>query len=122
MAQVHVTIHNTRDGGVIATVGNDDLGWDTYPIRGERQTLPVTFMVPDAHEQPLPVVRNRDGQLSCQDLVIADIEARKAVGMERYGVLLYPNNGRDTLQDAYEEALDLTVYLRGLLEEREAAK
>ena len=45
-------------------------------------------------DQPLPVVN--DGP-SVQDLVIADIEQRKQLGIERYGTELQPLNGRDTL-------------------------
>lgn len=65
--------------------------------------------------QPRPVVN--DGPC-VQDLVIRDIEHRKAVGLKKYGTLLQPGNGRDALQDAYEEALDLCQYLRQALEER----
>ena len=52
-------------------------------------------------------------------LVIADMEARRLVGIERYGTPLQANNGRKALVDAYQEALDLVVYLRQELEERE---
>lgn len=52
------------------------------------------------------------------DLVMADMVERKRVGIERYGVALQAHNGRDALQDAYEEALDLTMYLRQAIEER----
>jgi hypothetical protein len=51
--------------------------------------------------------------------VIADLDARMALGVQRYGVPLQPFNGRDMLQDAYEEALDLAVYLKGCLLERD---
>ena len=68
----------------------------------------------DEH-QPPPV---RNERVAIQDLVIADIEARKAVGLERYGTLLQAFNGRDALMDAYQEVLDLAVYLRQALEER----
>lgn len=51
-------------------------------------------------------------------MVIEDIEARKAVGLERYGTLLQANNGRDSLQDLYEELLDAATYVRQLIEER----
>lgn len=51
------------------------------------------------------------------DQIIADIEARKVIGMERYGTLLQAHNGRDAKRDAYEEALDLVQYLRQALEE-----
>lgn len=47
-----------------------------------------------------------------QDLVIADIEQRKQVGVERYGTTLQPFNGRSSSRDAYEEALDLTQYMK----------
>lgn len=50
-------------------------------------------------------------------LVVADIEQRKLVGLERYGTLLYPHNSRNALQDAYEEVLDLCQYLRQAIEE-----
>jgi len=46
------------------------------------------------------------------DLVIEDMKARDELGFKRYGVRLQPHNGRNALQDAYEEALDLVVYLR----------
>lgn len=54
-----------------------------------------------------------------QDLVIQDIEARKAFGKAKYGTLLQPFNGRNALMDAYQEALDLAVYLRQALYEAE---
>jgi hypothetical protein len=54
-----------------------------------------------------------------QDMVIADIEARKGVGIERYGTVLQPFNGRDALLDAYQEALDLCQYLRQMIYEQE---
>jgi len=52
------------------------------------------------------------------DLVIADMHARDHVGRQKYGTPLQAHNGRDVLQDAYEEALDLAVYLRQAIEER----
>jgi hypothetical protein len=54
------------------------------------------------------------------DLVIADMHARDRVGRERYGTPLQAHNGRDALRDAYEEALDLAVYLRQAIAERDA--
>jgi hypothetical protein len=50
--------------------------------------------------------------------VVADIEARKQVGLERYGTLLQAFNGRDALLDAYQEVLDLCQYLRQMKEEQ----
>lgn len=54
-------------------------------------------------------------------LVREDARARDAQGRKRYGVPLQPGNGRDALADAYQEALDLAVYLRQALEELLAA-
>jgi hypothetical protein len=42
---------------------------------------------------------------------------RDQSGFEQYGTHLQAFNGRDALQDAYEEALDLVVYLRQKLYE-----
>jgi hypothetical protein len=40
-------------------------------------------------------------------------------GIETYGTPLESHNGRDALQDAYEEALDLACYLKQAMIERE---
>lgn len=54
------------------------------------------------------------------ELVIHDMRERRAVGIARYGTPLQAGNGRDALVDAYQEALDLAVYLRQAIAEREA--
>lgn len=51
-------------------------------------------------------------------LVIADIEGRIRKGVDTYGEPLKAHNGRDSLVDAYQEALDLAIYLRQAIEER----
>jgi hypothetical protein len=43
--------------------------------------------------------------------IIDDMRQRDAMGRERYGVPLTADNGRNHLVDAYQEALDLLVYL-----------
>jgi hypothetical protein len=70
---------------------------------------------PREGDQQMPVPN--DGT-PIQRLVIADMEARLQVGIERYGTPLQAHNGRDALQDAYEEGLDLVMYLRQMIEER----
>lgn len=82
-------------------------------------------------EQPRPTPNEHP---ACWDLVIEDVQAmcvegkaqvatvkdmqdRDRVGLERYGTRLQPYNGRDSLVDAYQEALDLCVYLRVVLYE-----
>lgn len=44
--------------------------------------------------------------------VIADMEERHRFGMAKYGKPLRPFDGRKPLSDAYEEVLDMAVYLR----------
>lgn len=66
-------------------------------------------------EQFLELALNR----TITDLVVRDLEARAALGLERYGVpLLDDNTKKDALREAYQEALDLAIYLRLELERR----
>jgi hypothetical protein len=53
------------------------------------------------------------------DLVRDDINIREQMGLAKYHTKLQPFNGRDPLWDAYQEALDLVVYLRQAIFERE---
>lgn len=66
-------------------------------------------------EQPAPV---RNDHEPVWENVIQDMWKRHQKGVETYGVPLQPFNGRDALQDAYEECLDMAVYLRQAIEER----
>ena len=50
-------------------------------------------------------------------LVLKDLQDRYKVGIQRYGNPLMSFNGRDALWDAYEESLDLCLYLRQIIEE-----
>lgn len=60
--------------------------------------------------------------VAIQDLVVADIVERKEHGIRKYGTPVQAFNGRSMLQDAYEEVLDLAVYLRGAIEEKNSNK
>ena len=91
-------------------------GYTEYGISVHPECSP-TRAGREGDTQPMPVANDAP---SVQDAVIAEIEKRKAVGLERYGTLLQPHNGRDMLRDAFEEALDLTCYLMGALIERES--
>jgi hypothetical protein len=71
----------------------------------------------EGDSQPLPTLN--DG-IDIQSLVIDDIYKRRLLGIKRYGTALQANNGRDGLLDAYEEALDLTIYLKQVLVERDS--
>lgn len=69
--------------------------------------------------QPPPTKSTRP---STWDLVIADMRERNQTGIRKYGTPLQPFNGRDNLIDAYQEALDLAVYLRNEIEQRRLAE
>ena len=64
--------------------------------------------------QPAPIL---NAGVAIQDLVMADMAHRKAVGIERYGTVLQAFNGRSALTDMYEELLDGATYVRQLIEE-----
>lgn len=71
---------------------------------------------------PLPLVAVENfGFCSVMDvtrLVQSDLEERSEFRAKEYGTRLMTWSGRDALWDAYEEALDLCLYLRQLIEER----
>jgi len=67
-------------------------------------------------KEPQP---KRNNQPAVWDLVLHDIKERDEVGTSKYGTRLQPFNGRDVLKDAYQEALDLVVYLRQAIYERD---
>ena len=67
-------------------------------------------------EEPTP---DGDGE-DVARLVQADIEARAEEGERKYGERLTTGNGRNALVDAYQEALDLCMYLRQQIEEQAA--
>jgi hypothetical protein len=54
------------------------------------------------------------------EAVIADMQARRRVGLDRYGKPVRAADPEDWLQHAYEEALDLAVYLRAEMARRAA--
>lgn len=85
------------------------IGPDGEPVG---DALPMT--VPEDQPPPTP-----NTAVPVWELVVADMQERNRVGIERYGTPLQVFNGRDALQDAYFEALDLVVYLRQAIEERD---
>ena len=70
----------------------------------------------DATAQPKPVPAVGP---ALWDLVTEDMRNRDTFGKHKYGLRLQAHNGRDFLADAYQEALDLAVYLRGIMYERD---
>lgn len=70
----------------------------------------------DTNAQPAPAHNDKPAVWS---LVMRDMTERDIFGAEKYGTRLQSGNGRDFLLDAYQEALDLVVYLRGAIYERD---
>jgi len=68
---------------------------------------------PNAEQNP-----PKKGEGDVWKLVMGDMENRRQGGIKKYGTPLQADNGRDPLVDAYQEALDLTVYLRQEIERR----
>lgn len=64
---------------------------------------------------PPPIVND---SIPIYQLVLRDVRERAEHGKKQYGTYLQADNGRNALQDAYEEALDLVVYLKQALQEQ----
>ena len=60
----------------------------------------------------LKKVRPSKKLLDTTEYVVLDIIERKQLGIERYGKTLNADTKEDMLQHAYEEALDLALYLK----------
>lgn len=66
--------------------------------------------------QPAP----RVGRESVTDAIVQDLLSRREHGKVKYGTELMTHNGRDAMVDAYQEALDLVMYFKQTLMERDA--
>lgn len=71
-------------------------------------------------EEPVPKSGGEPVTPEARSLFNDMLEQRERIGIERYGRSLHTNNGRDALQDALEEAIDLWQYLTQARMERES--
>ena len=86
-------------------------------------------------EQPKPTATDRRpawemvieyvGQMypdeyALKSTILDEMKERDQIGRGRYGVPLTSGNGRNSLVDAYQEALDFSVYLMAWLDENKA--
>lgn len=69
----------------------------------------------DLQPDPLP------GKHVVLNAVIEDFYDRAEAGKLRYGTYLETFNGRDALKDALDEAMDLVMYLKQALMERDSS-
>lgn len=84
--------------------------------RGGRMSCDYEMRPEAAIHEPMPT---GEGERVI-DRVVLDLKARDIVGKIKYGTSLKTNNGRNSLMDAYQEALDLCMYLKQrLMEEKE---
>lgn len=70
-----------------------------------------------AHVEPPPNARRSEEGVNIMVLLAADMRTRHEFGKRRYGVPLRAHNGRDALQDQYEELLDAVAYSKQRIEE-----
>ena len=107
---VYGQLRDVHDGRQLFNVRWNDPGLDDEMVDG-LELNPVSQVLA---EQPTPIANDLP---HIADLVKADIDARRAKGIETYGQALQPMNGRSALQDLYEELLDGAQYARQRLEE-----
>jgi len=68
----------------------------------------------------IPLPPPKEGlEVPVWSLVMKDMTDRDQFGRKKYGQPLKAHDGRDPLTDAYQEALDLAVYLRKAIFERD---
>lgn len=120
-----IVIHDPdgwRGGQLPAKDFNEPITYDEYAVRKTGSTVSRASGVKAAliEEQVAPT--GDESATDIQLLVIEDIHKRYEHGVAKYGQGLRTFNGRLTVRDAYEEALDLVVYLRGLMSVAEARR
>ena len=100
----------------------------TYPqlmAIGKLKRLELERSAPKIAPDLTPdLVNNQEVKMQKNKPVVAqvmiDLTERMEIGIKTYGEALRVNNGRDALQDAYEEALDLACYLKQAMIERDS--
>jgi hypothetical protein len=82
------------------------------------EPIPSGLAAVALRDQPAP--RPGDGDVWAEVIptlppeIRADAEARRQLGIERYGTPLQRGNGRDMAVDGYQEALDGIAYSAGI--------
>jgi len=94
-------------------------GWINWSMRQFEHTEEKVIPMSDMNR---PQQDPKPGKTPVTGLVISDLRIRQLLGVEKYGTELKTQNGRDALIDAYQEALDLVMYLRQTIEEKREAE
>lgn len=128
----------------VDTMKLGDQGWDTTKfqsgvsctycmgsgkgIRGSPESCPAcggtgkipAQLISERRNLSIPEPPPQDSSSPAMwDLVIQDMKDRDNFGFQKYKKRLQANNGRNPLKDAYDEVLDLAVYLRQAIYEKD---
>jgi hypothetical protein len=87
-----------------------DQGLNYNPVFPENKEYMKTYNTPESLKKLAEYNKPRD--LPTWEHVILDMKERNKMGELKYGVMLRPSTPENMLQHAYEEALDLAVYLK----------
>ena len=109
---------STDGRAMMASSCHLDLGdWrDTLEKRTEQAEFEPFVSVEDAATAKQSAPKGSGNPIL--GMVLADLTNRALEGKEKYGEPLLAHNGRNPLWDAYQEALDLAMYLRQAIEEQ----
>jgi len=98
--------------------------WLSKKLQLEKDVASISVPVHDkfvsgaAKPEPMPI----KGKELVLPHVVNDLMQRDQMGKKKYGTSLETHNNRSSLWDAYQELLDLTMYLRKHLLELENKK
>ena len=85
----------------------------TRELRPGDQPLPIPQLeVMGSHRWVIRQLRMHRGlPAALRAATESRLVAREQLGLDRYGTVLAPHNGRDVMQDVWEESVDQVVYL-----------
>jgi hypothetical protein len=110
-------ITEDRDKFILKTIlesTNEQLVKSRCVERPSPDTLPPIERSKAATPEPPPI----KGNVIVLPYVIEDLKARAEMGKNKYGTYLEINNGRDSLNDLYQEMIDGIIYLKQFILER----
>ena len=94
---------------------------DNHLVDSMSQPDPIHNYLPASWDLVIEDARIIGADKTTVALAVKDMRGRDEFGFAKYKTRIQPRNGRDNLVDAYQEALDLCVYLRSELYELQEA-
>lgn len=84
-------------------------------MKNDKEPVPIPNNSPPTWEKVIAKYHKRN---HCYVNIIENLMLeRNKIGEEKYGTVLQPNNGRDSLIDAVQECLDMIVYIENAVDE-----